>query len=328
MMKIREIYYKAIKRGIELDPRGRGEVGRELASLKKEYGELSDKKKKGFDTERLTNPYSDTRILVGDPETSVKRALVGIDIEVGEIMLADRLSQGKKPIDLVIAHHPEGRAMATLHEVMDMQSGILKNFGVPINVAEGIMSERIDEVERKLMPVNHTRALDAARLLGMPLMCIHTPSDNAVQDYLQGLFDEKKPHDVSDVIDMLREIPEYAAALDETIAPKVVSGDAKRTAGKVFVDMTGGTGGSKLAYEKLATAGVGTVVGMHIGEDHRKEAARHHINVVIAGHIASDNLGLNLLFDHILEGVEVVACSGFRRIERGRAVHKAKKSRG
>ena len=79
--------------------------------------------------------------------------------------------------------------------------------------------------------------------------------------------------------------------------------------------MTGGTGGSKDAYEKLSQAGVSTVVGMHMSEDHRKEAEKHHINVLIAGHISSDSLGLNLLFDHVLKNkVELVPCSGFNRV--------------
>jgi hypothetical protein len=55
---------------------------------------------------------------------------------------------------------------------------------------------------------------------------------------------------------------------------------------------------------------------MHISEEHRKEARKHHMNIVIAGHIPSDNLGMNLLIDDILKGVEVVECSGFRRVAR------------
>ena len=34
---------------------------------------------------------------------------------------------------------------------------------------------------------------------------------------------------------------------------------------------------------KLAAAGVGTIVGMHMGEDHRKRAKEEKISVVIAG---------------------------------------------
>ena len=67
-MKIKEIYEKAIARGIELDPRGAKEVGRELAREKKQYDLLGKKEKKYFDTVRLTNPYPDSRLLYGDPE--------------------------------------------------------------------------------------------------------------------------------------------------------------------------------------------------------------------------------------------------------------------
>ncbi|MBI5235685.1 MAG: NGG1p interacting factor NIF3 [Deltaproteobacteria bacterium] len=315
-MKIKDIYEKAVKRGMELDPRGMEEVKADLARAKREYDGIKDKDKPYFDVERLKNPYSDTRILFGDPDKDVKRVIVGIDMEIGEVLLADRLNQTGGAIDLIVAHHPEGRPMAMLYDVMGMQSGILEKYGVPINVAEDIMEERIREVERRLMSVNHTRAVDAARLLNIPFMCVHTPSDNAVTTYLQTLFDEKKPTLVSDITDILMEIPEYKQTANEVVRPGVVCGSEKRRAGKVFVDMTGGTGGSKKAFEKLAIAGVGTIVGMHIGDDHRKEAEKHHINVVIAGHISSDTLGLNLLFDNILKGVDVVQASGFRRIER------------
>ncbi len=315
-MKIKDIFDRAVKRGMALDPRGAAEVAAVLEREKKDYEGLKEKEKKYYDESRLTNPYPDSRILYGDPEREVKRVLVGIDMEVGEVLLADRLADKGKPIDLIISHHPEGRAMANLYGVMGMQAGILAKYGVPINVAEDIMDERIKEVERRLSPINHTRAVDAARLLDIPIMCVHTPTDNAVTDYLQRLFDDKKPEFVSDIIDLLREIPEYNGSVADSGGPKVFCGSEKRSAGKVFVDMTGGTGGSKKAFENLMDAGVGTVVGMHISEDHRKEAVKNHINVVIAGHIASDTLGVNLILDHVLEGVEVVSTSGFRRIAR------------
>ena len=316
-MKIKDIYAKAVQRGIELDPRGKDQVEAELKRVKKDFDELKEDKKKDFDKERLVNPYADTRILYGEPDRDVKAVLVGIDMEVGEVLLADRLKSKSRSIDLVISHHPEGRALAALYEVMDMQSGILLKYGIPINIAEDIMSDRIKEVERRLLPANHTRAVDAAKLLDMPFMCIHTPADNAVANYLQKVFDEKKPDYISDIIDILKDIPEYKDAVNEKAGPKVVVGSEKRKTGKIFVDMTGGTGGSKDIYEKLSIAGIGTIVGMHIGEDHKKEAEKHHVNVVIAGHMSSDNLGVNLLFDDILEkGVEIVAASGFRRFSR------------
>lgn len=201
---------------------------------------------------------------------------------------------------------------------MHMQSDILNMFGVPINVAEDLMDGRIKEVERKLMPVNHARAVDAARILGIPFLCLHTPADNMVAAHLQRLFDEKKPFFVSDVVDMLRDIPEYRAADMQGVGPKIVLGSKKRKAGKIFVDMTGGTEGAKEIFQSLTNSGVSTIVGMHISEEHRKEAEKSHLNVVVAGHISSDNLGLNLLLDETSkEGhFEVLEFSGFRRFSR------------
>jgi len=49
------------------------------------------------------------------------------------------------------------------------------------------------EVERRLMPVNHTRAVDAARLFNIPFMCLHTPADNMVATYLQNFLMKKSP---------------------------------------------------------------------------------------------------------------------------------------
>ena len=81
--------------------------------------------------------------------------------------------------------------------------------------------------------------------------------------------------------------------------------------------MTGGTGGSEEAFAKLSMAGVGTLICMHVGEVHRKEAEKYHINVVIAGHMSSDSLGLNLLLDELETlGIEIIPCSGYIRYRR------------
>ncbi|MGD1075933.1 MAG: NGG1p interacting factor NIF3, partial [Thermodesulfovibrionales bacterium] len=197
---------------------------------------------------------------------------------------------------------------------------ILHTFGISISTAEDLMEGRIKEVERKLMPVNHTRSVDAARILGIPFICLHTPADNMVATFLQRTFDEKKPYTVSDVIDILRTLPEYRESARNGAGPKVSIGSQKRKAGRVFVDMTGGTEGSKEIFASMASSGINTLVAMHLGEEHWKEAEKNHLNVVIAGHISSDNLGLNLLFDELMRDtdppLDIHACSGFRRFSR------------
>ncbi len=317
-MQLGAIYKLAVEWGIEQDPRGSSEVKKQLEQLNQDYQKLDPKQQAYFDKDRLTNPYDDTRLLYGSPEAEVRSLLAGVDMEIGEILLADRLRSQGRQIDLVLAHHPEGRAMASFYRVMHMQADVLNKLGVPINVAEGILKERIQEVERRVMPANHQRAVDAARLLDIPLICIHTPADNSVTRYLQQLMDQRQPHTVQDVLDLLMEVPEYQQSSRNNNPPTVVSGDKKNRCGKVFVDMTGGTGGSKEAFAKLAQTDIGTIVGMHIGEDHLKEALKNHINVVIAGHMASDSVGINLVLDRLKQHgpLEIISCSGFYRVER------------
>lgn len=168
------------------------------------------------------------------------------------------------------------------------------------------------------MPANHTRPVDAARLLDIPFICLHTPADNMVASHLQRLFEKEKPYFLSDVLDILRSIPEYKNAAIQSVGPKIVLGSKKRKAGKIFVDMTGGTEGAKEIFESITNSGISTIVGMHISEEHRKEAEKSHLNVIVAGHISSDNLGLNLLLDKLTKKnpLDIIECSGFRRFSR------------
>jgi hypothetical protein len=57
---------------------------------------------------------------------------------------------------------------------------------------------------------------------------------------------------------------------------------------------------------------------MHLTEDHLSNAKKANLNAVIAGHISSDVLGLNLLLDEVEkeEKLNFVCVSGFERIRR------------
>lgn len=315
---LRELYEFFVERGMENDPRGRDAAERELEEAEEEFEDLDEEEREYFDEECLRNPYSDTRILHGDPDTELERVMVGIDIGVGELVLADRLREKGERIDAVVAHHPEGGALARLYDVMDIQTDVLHDMGVPIAVAEKLMKKRISEVERGVLPANHYQAVDAAELLDIPLMCIHTASDNQVASHVQDRMDEAEPRKVRDVLDVLEEEPEYDLAKRQETGLKVTVGSPDNRAGDVFVDMTGGTSGSKEVYEHLSESDVGTIVGMHMKEDYREKAEENHVNVVIAAHDLSDSLGMNLLLDaaNREEDLDVLECSGFRRFTR------------
>ena len=318
-MKLKELFEFFIEQGMEKDPRDKRAVKALLKEEKDKYEKMSEEEKKDFDTDRLSNPYLDSRVLNGRGDEDIKSVIAGIDMETPEILLASSLRASGKNIDLVLTHHPEGKAYATFYQVMNMQAEIFTKYGVPINIAESLTDKRIQQVGRSVSPQNHNRASDAAKLLGLPFMSAHTVADNQVASYLQEIFDSQKPKYIKDVLDILKAIPEYREAGLAGSGPEIFSGSKENSAGKVFVDMTGGTEGSKEILEYLSNFGVGTIVGMHMSEEHCKNAEKHHIRVVIAGHISSDNLGLNLLFDAAEKkfgSINFIECSGFRRFRR------------
>lgn len=319
-MTLKEIYDVAVQAGIDADPRGRAGVEKYLARRKKEYDGLSKEKQAEWDQEDLVHPFADSRILFGDPSMQVDKIMAGIDIESAEVVLADALNQKGAGIDLLMTHHPVGAPYAALHEVMDMQADNMVRYGVPVNVAEGLVRDRITEIARRISPRNHNQAVDAARLLGLGFIATHTITDNLVFQFLENLFKEKEAETVGDVLSILKEIPEYKEAMKGKAGPMLFSGSEKNSAGRIApLEITGGTDGSHIVYEKLSQAGVGTIISMHSSEEHRKEAQKHHINVVVAGHMSSDSIGMNLLLDkYEARGVQIVPCSGLIRVSRNK----------
>lgn len=313
-MNIRDIHNLSIQAGIRSDFRMKEGIEKFLENKKKLFDRMSEKEKEMFDKEALENPYLDSRIQHIAEDKEIKKVLVGIDIEPAEILMAKEIGE----IDLIISHHPIGKGLACLADVMELQADVLNYYGVPINVAEGLMRERISEVARGVNGANHQRVVDAARIMKMNLMNSHTPCDNLAADYLRRIIENKKPERISDLLDILNEIPEYKEAIKIGAGPKIFVGDKDNRCGKIsLTEITGGTSGSPKIYEKMAIAGIGTIVGMHMSEEHKKQAEEAHLNVVIAGHISSDSLGVNLFVDELeKEGIQIVPCSGFTRISR------------
>lgn len=309
------MYNLSLEMGMDADPRGKESIKRVLKDHKDNYDQMGEKEKEFFDEERLTNPYSDTRILYDDSSNkNIKKIISGIDIDDGELIAAKQMGD----VDAVVAHHPEGIALAGLDDVMQMQADVLNQYGVPINVAEALLYKRISEVSRSLSPGNHYRVVEIARLMDMPFMCTHTVADNLAYKFLRELVDNNKPYKVGDILDLLLEVPEYKEAERMGIGPRLFAGKPEHRAGKIAItEVTGGTEGSTAIYEKLAQAGVGTVIAMHQSKKHTAEAEKAHINVVIAGHMSSDSVGMNQLLDaYEKKGIEVIPCGGLIRVSR------------
>jgi putative NIF3 family GTP cyclohydrolase 1 type 2 len=312
-MTIREIYDLCLKIGIKNDFRTKEEINDYFKRKREEYDNLPQYKKAYFDKEKLTNPYSDSRINFSGTPKAIKKIMASIDITPGSIALAREMEA-----DLVINHHPVGLALAGLDDVMDYQVELMEKFGVPVNIAEKLIHKRISEVARGISPINHYEVVDAARLMKVSLLNIHTPADNAVAQFIVLAIKKAKPKYVKDIFRILLDIPEYQEAQKRGFGPMLFSGQEKNRCGRIVVsEMTGGTEGSKEIYQAMANAGIGTIVSMHQSEEHKKAAEEAHINVVVAGHISSDSLGMNIILDELEKrGMEIIPFGGLIRVKR------------
>lgn len=317
-MKLGEMYDLAIEMAIDKDPRQKKEIINELKEVKEKYQKMAKEEKIGFDQDKLKNPYADSRILFGDLDKEISCILTGIDMETPEILMANELNKKGKKIDLVLAHHPEGKALQGLADAMKLQEHIMEAAGVPLNVTEKILSPRIAEVKRALHADNFNRVAMAAELMNIAFACFHTLADNQVYAYLEKNISSKNHRHIKDVIKALLKIPEYKISAEQGNKPEVVTGSENSYAGKIVAtEMTGGTSGSEKIFQKLEHAGVSTILSMHCGEKHRKMAEKHHINVIVAGHMASDSLGMNLILDEFeKKGVKIIPASGLIRVSR------------
>ena len=140
-MKVKQIFDLALQMGVKADPRGPKGVKEYLVNVKKEYENMKPNEKKYFNKDLLDNPYADSHVHVSTKDVEVKRVMAGVDIASGEMLVASQLGERRKPVDLVIAHHPVGSGLASLHVVMDMQIEIFEKAGIPVHVAEKIMEE-------------------------------------------------------------------------------------------------------------------------------------------------------------------------------------------
>jgi putative NIF3 family GTP cyclohydrolase 1 type 2 len=317
---IQKLYDTMLKMGQKNDPRSQKEIDAMMADRKKAYDKLEGKKKEYFYKDSLVNPYGDSGVMYGDMKRTVKTALVCIDADKQEVVLAHALKGGKNEVDMIISHHPEGRGLVDLTRVMSVQETVMVKHGVSINIVEKLLAKRISELDRGLHPINHYQPIDAARLLDIPYMCCHTPADNSVHAFMEDFVDKRasKLKTVGDLMEAFFDIEEFQEAERLGTGPMIFAGSPTSKLGKIAVmGMTGGTSGNDDIFEQLSRAGVGTVISMHMGEKPREKAEKYHLNVVITGHMASDSLGLNLVLDHMeKDGLKIVPGGGFIRVKR------------
>ena len=238
---------------------------------------------------------------------NIKRVLMGVDMDTAEIMLAQQLGY-----DCVVSHHPRNTNPDMLN-VLDRHIMKLEALGVPRNKSQKLLAERRDELSYGTHVSNSRRSESAARLLNMPFMSIHSPADiiseKRVQEVLDEKFADKPDTKLQDVVEALEEICEYKNSARK---PVIRVGSKDSYAGKIYVLMSGLTGPGAGILQEYFEAGVGTLIMMHIPEKDVKKLKENNTgNVIIAGHMSSDSIGLNEVAKKWRDmGVEVTLMSG------------------
>jgi hypothetical protein len=227
----------------------------------------------------------------------IRKVLFGIDAGVPELLLAKQLGY-----DAVIAHHPPGGTAAiNFHEVFKRHVQQMVAVGIPKGEAEKAVERKLEDLEVEAHTRNYAQAVDAAKLLKMPYMNIHTPLDEVGRRIMSEKIHSKitKNSKVKNVVSALKELPEFKKAITEI---KTRLGKPENPAGKVVVSHGAGTNGGYEIAKTYFRHGIGTVVYIHISPaDLARLKADGVGNLIVTGHIASDSVGINPLIHELEE---------------------------
>ena len=322
-MNLRQLFDTSIRLGIAQDPRGEPALREQLASRRREYEALPDWQKPYYDGERFTNPFGDVRLAYAPrppEEIELHTILLGIDIRLPELLLADRLRTQGTRIDAVIAHHTSGigRAISLVWDFMPVAVDMLVQEGVPRVDAEATIFPYIEEKQREVEDF-HRIGPDTAKLLDLPLGCIHTPADYYITVGVAAALKAAEPQTVGDIVRALQSIPEIHSSTALGAGVRVMTGDESRPAGRVMCKFGGGYILPPAAYRLLGRAGVNTVLQIGCGPEHARAAAESGVTIVRIAHAACDNIGINLLLDDVIREcgpLNVIPCGAFERVSR------------
>lgn len=318
-MKLNEFYRAAIEVGLDADMRGRAGLEQHLRDVAQQYEAMSPAEKLLFDLERLCNPFGDTRIVFGDPNTELKRVIMGIDISGAELLLTAELSRRGRPVSAAIAHHfsaiAGGRGSA--YDTAIPQVAMAVEAGVPQTRAWTLVNEAITRMDESSWDL---RILQVAEALDMPLATVHSPADSCLDQFIREQIQTEKPRTVDDLLQLFTDWPECQWLIEKARhGPILDEGNVRAPVGKVYSISYGGWSPTVALFGELCKAGVGTFVLVASTDEFRKLANEHGANIIVIPHYPADNLGMNIMLDRImLDGdlFDIVPVGNFIRYRR------------
>jgi hypothetical protein len=242
------------------------------------------------------------------PGARINHILLGIDVGAAELFMARQLGY-----HAVIAHHPAGFA-GPFWEVYHRHVDQMVAAGVPTDVAEAAVSERIATFQATAQRENYDHAASVARLLETPFLNIHSPLDELGRRIMQQTADAATDSipalSVAGLRDALMALPSYAAA--RTVM-QVALGSWDARAGRVVVSHGAYTNGGYPVARAYLTHGVDTLCVIHFPYEDALRLAAEGVpgNILVMGHIAGDSVGILPYIARLRsDGLEVTTFSG------------------
>lgn len=287
-MTLGDIYRKSVEVGIASDWRGQDRIDGILATAR------SESSGPGFDRDRLFNPYGDTRIAFGDPDTPVEAILVGIEIWPKEVLLAGLMRTMGKPVDLCISHHTScvNRGMFNFSDILLTHKCCLAEVGVPREQYDPAVDKWLSELgsDWKLDTVNTARNLD------LPLLVVHTPCDLLHVKRTRDLFARMRGSPLREIVEVLNGTEEFQQNPHREV---VVHGDPEAKPGKVYNPVGAGWRPLVPLFELACQAGINTALLVEVPEEHLTVAAEYGVNVLGVPANPNCNYGINILLDEL-----------------------------
>ena len=228
----------------------------------------------------------DSAVYVAGDE--IERVLFGLDIGVGELVMARQLGY-----DCVIAHHPVGVPHRTWR-VFERHVEFLMKAGVPEKAAREAMEPKREALRVRGQARNYEQVPMAARRLGLPFLNIHCPLDEMGRRVMQTTVDDalavEPEATLGDLVEALAGLPAARRAETEVM---VLLGERAARAGKTVVAHGALTNGGYRVARAYYEHGVDTVIYIHVSpEDLKRLRQDGDGQLIVTGHIVGDALGI------------------------------------
>ncbi|MHA2245969.1 MAG: hypothetical protein ACXADY_13485 [Candidatus Hodarchaeales archaeon] len=261
-----------------------------------------------LDLVSMTDLPDDSTVYV--PGKDITNILYGIDIGVAELLYAK-----DHGFDCVIAHHPVG--LINTFKVFQRHLKQMISKGVPKEEAQKIVDKKILGFKFGSHARNYDAVPSFARLIDIPFLNIHCPSDELgrklISASIEELLEEKENpllHEVKTHLEGF--FSEFREAKTQI---ELAKGEENDPLGDWIFSHGALTNGGFAIADCYYQHSVDTVIYIHIAPTELFQILKlDHGQLLITGHLASDSVGINPFLSKLEEkGIQITAIGGLIR---------------